>query len=847
MKLLSCHIEGFGAFIKKSFTFDENLSAFCENNGFGKTTLAHFISAMFYGMPTKRITDKGFAEREHYLPFEVNSCAYYGGTITFEWKGKEYKVEKSFDVKTDTKDVCTVYVDGVKTDHFKKGDEIGNAVFGIDKDAFEKTIFVDFECVESSTNASINAMLGDKSASFGDNALIDTAVKSLTDEMEKYKSKSGRGVSLIKDCDTKISELKVQIANDEMLTGSLPALKAQLDELTRESEAVKKDVEKANAYNTLKAKWETYNNLKRDADGYQSVLTALKEKYRLGIPQLTEIESAQECANDIVSLSNQIKLSAQNEESQKRMALLEQTFKSGIPTEENLIDVANHTNALISDKHAVEMANAELKSQTQTVLLPSKPELEKLVADKKRYDEIKEKLEKTPRYSATNEQKSNYLLPLIICGIAFGGGLLSFLFSVVAGGIITALGAIGLLTFGVMTAKNNGGTKGAENPEWIELDAKKTAVYGSVAETLRFYNCLESDLGVGVYKLEQAVANSLADDEKKRETEQKIKTLQTQIDESTAKLNAYFNGFGMFDGTFDKRLFALRDAINEFAHLKTANENSLRAIENTQKEMATKKQAIREFFNAYGLVLPASLGEIRQFLKEIETDAEKYLQTQKLHAKKLEEMQEYMAKNKLAPLDESTFDEDRLRVLQIKKNAVDEKILGVKSGIATAERATESLATAKAQLETQLEIRAGYMAKHAVFESAISALIQADKNLKEKFVKPANKTFEKYSSKILQKLGVRPFISGEFTLQFEKNGILRHEQFLSAGQRAITSLCYRLALIENMYKTDLPFIILDDPFVNLDEENLKIVKDVLADLCKKFQIIYLSCHESRMI
>ena len=847
MKLLSCYIEGFGTFLRKSFNFDERLSAFCENNGFGKTTLAHFISTMFYGMPTIRANVKEFTEREHYFPFDTNACSYYGGTITFEWRGKEYKIEKSFDVKSDTKDVCTVYANGIKVEDFKKGDEIGNSVFGIDKDAFEKTVFVDFECVDSSTNASINAMLGDKSASFGDDTLVDKAIKSLESEMANYKSKTGRGDSKIKECDTKISALKTQIANDDGLVNALPTLKAQLNNLTKESATVKKDVEKANAYNTLKAKWETYNNLKRDADGYENVLTNLKVKYRLGMPQPAEIEGALESANEIVVLNSAKKTTEQDEENKKKLACLEQTFKAGVPTEENLIDITNQIQSLLNDEHAVKRENGELKRQTQTVILPSKTELEKLVCDKKRYDEIEEKLKKTPKYSATNDQKGNYLLPLIICGVAFAVGIVAFLFSVVAGAIITALGAIGLLIFGVMTAKNKGQTVGTKNAEWVELNAKKTAVYDSIAETLRHYNCFDSNLGVGVYRLEQAVANSLADSEKRSESEQKIKTLQAQIDDSTAKLNAYFNGFGIFDASFDKRLFALRDAINDFAHLKTAHENRLRAIENAESAILEKKNEIKNFFNSYEIVVPTSISEIKQTLKEIATDVETHLKAQKLCAQKLEEMQAYMAKNNLTPLDQVMFDEDRLRVLQIKKNALDERILGVKADIERAERATESLAKAKADLEQELEKRAEYTAKHAVLEKAINALKQADKNLKEKFVKPANKTFEKYSAKILQKLGVRPFISGEFTLQFEKNGVLHHEQFLSAGQRAITSLCYRLALIENMYKTDLPFIILDDPFVNLDEENLKIVKGVLGDLCKTFQIIYLSCHASRMI
>ena len=59
-------------------------------------------------------------------------------------------------------------------------------------------------------------------------------------------------------------------------------------------------------------------------------------------------------------------------------------------------------------------------------------------------------------------------------------------------------------------------------------------------------------------------------------------------------------------------------------------------------------------------------------------------------------------------------------------------------------------------------------------------------------------------------------------------------------------LCYRLALIDNMY-VDKPFIILDDPFVNLDAKNLKMALDLTKKLSGKAQIIYFTCIDSRKL
>ena len=50
MKLIKCHIDGFGAFSHRDFDFEDTFTTVLEENGFGKTTLSQFLKAMFYGL-----------------------------------------------------------------------------------------------------------------------------------------------------------------------------------------------------------------------------------------------------------------------------------------------------------------------------------------------------------------------------------------------------------------------------------------------------------------------------------------------------------------------------------------------------------------------------------------------------------------------------------------------------------------------------------------------------------------------------------------------------------------------------------------------------------------------------
>ena len=75
----------------------------------------------------------------------------------------------------------------------------------------------------------------------------------------------------------------------------------------------------------------------------------------------------------------------------------------------------------------------------------------------------------------------------------------------------------------------------------------------------------------------------------------------------------------------------------------------------------------------------------------------------------------------------------------------------------------------------------------------------------------------------------------------------RELRFFSSGSKDIASLCLRLSFINAMYKDDKPFIIMDDPFVNMDDNIINGAKALLNILSDSYQIIYFTCHQSRII
>ena len=49
-----------------------------------------------------------------------------------------------------------------------------------------------------------------------------------------------------------------------------------------------------------------------------------------------------------------------------------------------------------------------------------------------------------------------------------------------------------------------------------------------------------------------------------------------------------------------------------------------------------------------------------------------------------------------------------------------------------------------------------------------------------------------------------------------------------------------------LYQKEQPVLILDDPFTNLDPEKIRQALGLLQEIAGKRQVLYFTCHESRM-
>lgn len=155
MKLLKCHIENFGKLANFDFQFNESLNILNEENGWGKTTFATFIKSMFYGLPstTKRNLDEN--ERKKYLPWQGGN---FGGSIEFELNGKCFKIVRFFGKNSseDSFELIDLATGKVSKEY---SENIGEEIFSLDEDAFERSAFLPQKALNSLVSESISNKL----------------------------------------------------------------------------------------------------------------------------------------------------------------------------------------------------------------------------------------------------------------------------------------------------------------------------------------------------------------------------------------------------------------------------------------------------------------------------------------------------------------------------------------------------------------------------------------------------------------------------------------------------------------------------------------------------------------
>ena len=888
MKLISCYVTGFGRLENYEFNFKDGLNAVIEENGWGKTSFCVFIKSMFYGMEYKR--SKSLTERKHYLPW--SGCV-YGGNLTFEKDGKVYRIERTFGSKEkdDTFQLIDVNTGKVSSDY---SSNIGEEIFEVDRESFEKSVFSPQEDIKTSMTDSLNAKIGDLSAAKDDMNNFDAAISRIEDAKKVYSQKSqvnpGKLAQVqaeISACNEMVDALPVKLEAYDLQGKLLENKNDRLQRLKIErgkiADKITVQSKREQEIGALKEKQENLKAAKNE-------LAILDDFFAAGIPEAEEISDIREkqtslheivgrydsvCSllpskadegklnelfrdhevtteqlddwNTSVERIKELRVQGEHnqmpEEEKNKLSELKYYFSKKVPTEEEIAEASEQVTQLVR-------ADAEL------------------AVNEKRYQSLLAEKEVMKKSSKETSSGFGALLLFFLLGlVCIAGGFVFYYF--VSEEISTML-ATGFLVAGIMfeliaflqllhkrtrhTTKRQGLDEQIDIAYAEYMDSKNVRddIYEGCKEFLSGYLVTPTDsMGDMIREIQDKslLYKQLLEEEQKyneanSESLEELSGLQISLYTALSHYATTYNMDLYQESNEGELLHRLRHDARTYSEYK---ENKKAA-----KELKEQKDFLEEEIGGFLNRFPKIEEEENQ-LNAIEHRLRNYQRI----SEKAESLEKELAEKKeISDLPEEEISIEQLQATQQEMEAesdlLNEQLVRDNEEFARISEEIEACEDAKERLEGLLEEKEEIEEKIKMYDACISYLQQAKENFLSKYMGPLRKGLRKYLGLLYDDedsllLSKNFFLDMDLQVHYNFQGSTKEEGFLSAGYKDMVAFCSRLALIDALYQEEKPLLILDDPFTDLDEGKIHEALGLLKEISKDRQVLYFTCHESRMV
>lgn len=908
MIIQRCKIENFGKLSNFTYDFDQGINIICEENGWGKSTLTAFIKVMLYGLtkkPASEVKDKELGdERRRYEPWQGGV---YGGEMIFSVAEKVYKVKRIFG-ETAKKDKFYLY-DGISNKESKDyTDNLGVELFHIDSASFERTILLSQQDSSYGMNSVIQSKLGNLVEEADDIKNYNKVIKELDKSI--HEMKSPRAIGTLDSIRKNIDLIRPKVQSIEMKEEEFKALVSRYEKLLeyKESKKIEESVlinkissyqdervrqagirnyyeEKAH-YNEIASKLEKSKALIReeDIDIFQSDVEELlktrvsyiqktselqlskfnkeEEIYyeKLGkyanIPYANddEIEEVEQWITDLNQ--ERVKVIRSQLSSEEELALSE--YKSKFGTE------ANVRNQWREEIHKFDTYTEKYERSVwlQHDITSKKELLSRLdteISKDKGRDKVRDKVRNKTKDKAEWNKGSIWLS--IIFDIL---SVLLFDIHVGLGALCLLIGCLIMLAECVRYNKskpNSWKSKNSNNPleevrlEMMSHEAEYVKIKEYLSVILAGYGIEWNvrDLKGQLDNLKQEYRTYIELIKKKEECENLVKN--TEIPYIESRIIGFFQKHHInYEETSDSQewiqlLYGFKREQFDYQLFNRKRAKSKSVSEECEK---IEKVIIR-FLKHYEYNTDGDLYEMLENIKEHIKTYQEQLKSLKVSQIKLDE---YTAQYQInegekdgQPLDIQPL----LAELQVKQlNLIDEmkeiedRLRTSKTTMGEMQEELSILRNHRIELSSEEEKEIVFSKKYDILIRTKEFLEKAKESYITRFKQPLEIAFEKYYN-LLTKLYPKDFtldIDGK--LSVDSYGVERNTKFLSSGTIDLVNICMRMAIIDAMYENEYPILIYDDPFVHLDEEKLESAKVLLKEVSKRYQIIYFTCHSSRM-
>ncbi|MDR3263228.1 MAG: AAA family ATPase [Clostridiales bacterium] len=308
MKLISCYAENFGMLSGFHFDFNGKLNTVLLPNGGGKSTLAAFIKSMFYGLPETKKKDIDSNDRIKYLPWQGGG---FGGNIVFAINDKRYKIERFFGAKTsggdDTFGLYDLTYNKKSSDYSAR---IGEELFGINADSFERTVYIPQKTLSADVNTDILSRLNNLINNTDDAHSYDNAAEALKTEERNLSTTGNRGyiyevLRRIAEAETGINACRNAAKTAAILGDELKKKRRETAETESRLIAVKNGIEASSALLLKAEKQKHYRYLQDRVTHGAELIAAYGKRFKNGAPPAAQdIKAAYKKSLELMEAEN---------------------------------------------------------------------------------------------------------------------------------------------------------------------------------------------------------------------------------------------------------------------------------------------------------------------------------------------------------------------------------------------------------------------------------------------------------------------------------------------------------------------------------------------------------------
>lgn len=818
-------IQSFGKLNNYKLTPSNTLNTFCQNNGYGKTTICDFIIAMLYGLNKKTKND---FSREHYLSFKTN---FSSGILEVNHNNITYKIVRTFG-KTSSLDELYFYENNILNNKVLIP---GEYILGINKDSFIRTIYFDSTNLDISSNEDINSKLNH----YIENTKLDFNLNDILLKIENAKKeiiplKLQDEKGTLANSKNKIKTLQNSIIIKQTLNESLKYNEDSLNKLNTNLERLKKEYTNAGNINERLSNIDKYKSDLLKLKSYQDEIDYIYKKYNGNILDENEVNDFFKLYNnkeELLKKLNNNHLSKIEEDKYKEYSLI---FNDDSPEEFDIINSKYieyqklKSNNIIVNYDLINKykhSNFNLNLDEASKLNDEYLNLEDSISNDINSNNITKK-------SYTNILMLISII-LFILGIILGSALNFNYYIFILIGLIVMFIGIYLQLNNKIELNNKASNDKYQNFK-IQYDNIKNKI-NNLLSNYGFSTVIYNTPSNTILNAKEEY-NKYLDEFNKLEILNKNNLL---INELKNEIKILYRKYNIFEEDFNINYNTLLQKFSSYKILKDKITN----IDLINTSLNEQINIINNKLNNY--LIKYNITDIDIFIKEVKEDIIKYNMKIEDSNKLSNEIENLKIKYNITDND-SNIKYVNIESLSNDISLTTSNINRITDEINNINLSLEQLNYIEDDLEQEKLNFKILERKHYILSLTKDKLLLSNDNLNNKYLNYISDKFNNYLNIINDISGYKFVITKDLNVCIDDNGILRSYKYLSLGEKTLLTLCYRLALLDNIFK-DNYFIIIDDLFVNLDSNNLQLALRIIKELSKSRQILYFTCHNTRII